>query len=295
MATETTSKGWAAAGKAAKDLAGQDRAVRDRADQAREQSQSGWVPLVDITPRPHGDTRKVAPGHVLDLAESIGALGLLEPLVVDRKLHLLAGAHRWEAAKLLAIIDPEQRVMYWAAMNQLPWPCPDLTSDQQLVFERVRILVSLAQPVLLPTRIMDVDAVADGDRALAIEIAENEKRRDYTKAEVESLAQRLRAAGYRAMPGKPKDGEKALGPALAVIIGKSERTVRRLLNDHADIRTDVLISDPFPGAVRRLRLAFSVMRDASKGLPQRKVKSLLKGMDDLEELLTELDGHEPRI
>jgi ParB family chromosome partitioning protein len=39
----------------------------------------------------------------------------------------------------------------------------------------------------------------------------------------------LVAAGYRNTRGKPKVGQKALTPALAIIIGKSSRTIERYL------------------------------------------------------------------
>jgi ParB family chromosome partitioning protein len=39
----------------------------------------------------------------------------------------------------------------------------------------------------------------------------------------------LRALNYRNIVGRPKEGEKALGPALAVAIGVSTRYVRKVL------------------------------------------------------------------
>lgn len=290
MTNDKAPKGWAAAGKAAKDLAGQDRAVREQADLERERSHSGWILLTDITARPHGDTRPPAPYHVLDLAESIAALGLLEPLVIDRRSHLLAGAHRWEAAKLLATLDPEERVAKWAVLAAIPWPCAEPNTQQSLAFERIRALSTSPQPAQVPARIVDLDAEADSERALAIEVAENEKRRDYTKLEVEALAERLSKAGYRISRGKPKIGERALGPALAVIIGKSERTVRRLLGGQEDIRTSVLISDPLFAALRRLRLVMNIVREAAKD-PTRH-GPLLNGLNEIEKHLDQLDDEQ---
>jgi ParB family chromosome partitioning protein len=78
---------------------------------------------------------------------------------------------------------------------------------------------------------MDFDAEAEPERALQVEVAENEKRRDYTALEARTLAERLRAAGYVDVKGRPTKGEKALRPALEVIMGKSLRTVRRYLNE----------------------------------------------------------------
>lgn len=45
----------------------------------QEQARRGTLPLVAIQPRPGGDTRPIRPSHVLNLAESISAVGLVEP------------------------------------------------------------------------------------------------------------------------------------------------------------------------------------------------------------------------
>lgn len=253
--TKESSKGWAAIGKATKDLAQQDQLARAEADRDRG-TQRGIIPLTDVKARPHGDTRRVDARHVLDLAESLSALGLLEPLVVDRRLHLLAGAHRWEAMKLLAIADPEDRAITWRTLAGIA--DPEARTDIELLgtMDRVRALKPLAEPVQVHVRIVEVDASAEADRALAIEVAENEKRRDYTKQEVTALAERLQKSGYRITRGKPKAGERALGPALAVIIGKSERTIRRLMGaSDSDVRTRDLITDPVEVAIHKLLMA----------------------------------------
>jgi ParB family chromosome partitioning protein len=69
---------------------------------------------------------------------------------------------------------------------------------------------------------------------LAIEASENEKRRDYSAVEVRALADRLVVAGYRATEGRPKKGEKSLIPSLAVIVGKSHRTIHRYLDSPSE-------------------------------------------------------------
>ena len=151
-----------------------------------------------IQDRNDPDTRSLNLVHVAELAESIAIVGLINPISVDNKGRLLAGAHRREAIRQLHETNPQ------AFERQVP-------QGQVLV------------------RRYDFDATEDPDRALTIEASENEKRRDYTPAEVRTLADRLRAAGYRDARGKPKRGEKALRPALEVIIGKSGRTVQRYL------------------------------------------------------------------
>ena len=54
-------------------------------------------------------TRPLRASHVVALAESIAVLGLLEPLIVDTLGHLLAGAHRLAALRILATADAARR------------------------------------------------------------------------------------------------------------------------------------------------------------------------------------------
>jgi len=54
------------------------------------------MPLEAIKPR-DADTRPLNPAHVEALAESIAALGLIDPLAVDKQGRLLAGGHRLAA------------------------------------------------------------------------------------------------------------------------------------------------------------------------------------------------------
>ena len=156
--------------------------------------------LTKILDRPGGDTRPINLAHVDELTESIKVMGLIQPLAVDRHGHLLAGGHRR------------------AALLQLQQDDPD-------TFERLF-------PNGVPVHAIDVDAVNDQDQAIAIEAAENEKRRDYTPAEVRELADRLVKAGYSyaSKGGRSRKGKKALKPALSLIVGKSEKTIQRYLN-----------------------------------------------------------------
>ncbi|MHC5833428.1 MAG: chromosome partitioning protein ParB, partial [Nostoc sp.] len=54
---------------------------------------------------------------------------------------------------------------------------------------------------------------------------------NYTRDQIERLAERLRTLNYREIRGRPREGEKALGPALAVAIGVSTRYVRKILKE----------------------------------------------------------------
>uniref|UniRef100_B8HZD4 ParB domain protein nuclease n=1 Tax=Cyanothece sp. (strain PCC 7425 / ATCC 29141) TaxID=395961 RepID=B8HZD4_CYAP4 len=183
-------------------LAGAAIQAQDRAAEARnelEQSRSSTLPLAKILNRTQ-DTRELSDQHVNELAESIIILGLLEPLVVDNRGRLLAGGHRRAAIAAVKEMNPE------AYTTHFP-------ND------------------LIPVRVVDFDAEENPDLALQVEVTENEKRRDYTPNEVKALAERLRNAGFVDLKGRPAKGEKALRPALEVIIGKSIRTVRRYLNE----------------------------------------------------------------
>jgi ParB family transcriptional regulator, chromosome partitioning protein len=155
--------------------------------------------LEEITDRPGGDTRPLNQPHVEALAESIAAVGLIQPIAVDIKGNLLAGGHRRAAIYHLSVFDPE------AFNNHF----------------------SLG----IPIRRYDFDASQNTEMALAIEATENEKRRDYTPEEVKDLAERLKLAGYNYTSGRPKKGQKSLIPSLSVIVGKSDKTIRRYLED----------------------------------------------------------------
>jgi hypothetical protein len=224
-------------------------AGRAQAKQAAEWSEREGairqkLSLDSIQPRPGGDTRPLNPGHVVDLAESIDAVGLIEPLAVDSDGHLLAGAHRLVALQILAERDPEARVHAWLhatgldALSRLPVSAAERAN-------RLKALATL-ETAEVPVIVFPFRAAEDPARALAVETTENTQRRPYTREEVLSLVQRLRVAGYVERDGRPKTGEKALRPALSVILRKSPNTIRRLLgvlNDTSKTCPDGQVSD----------------------------------------------------
>jgi ParB family chromosome partitioning protein len=65
------------------------------------------VAVATITPSPYQARKEIAPEHLQELAESIRAEGLLQPVVVrkiaDGKYQLIAGERRWRAFQLLKI------------------------------------------------------------------------------------------------------------------------------------------------------------------------------------------------
>ncbi|MDX2100880.1 MAG: ParB N-terminal domain-containing protein [Leptolyngbyaceae cyanobacterium bins.59] len=165
-------------------------------------AQESAFPLEQIQPRQE-DTRPLNPAHVEALSESIAVLNLIEPLVVDKKGRLLAGGHRLAAIKLLKERQADK--------FQANFPGE-----------------------AIPVRTLLFDAEEEPDLALQIEVAENEQRRDYTPSEVKTIAERLRSAGYVDVKGRPRKGQKALMPALAVVVGKHLRTVQRYLSDEEE-------------------------------------------------------------
>ena len=152
-------------------------------------------------------TRDLNMKHVVSLADSIAAIGLIHPPAVDRMNCLLAGAHRLAALRWL----------------------------QAHAAERFQELF----PGGVPVWRMDLDARSDVDLALAVEISENEQRRDYRPAEIQKLADRLKAAGFRyaAEGGRPRADDRPLMPALEIIVGKSVRQLRRILNPAPERKT----------------------------------------------------------
>jgi ParB family transcriptional regulator, chromosome partitioning protein len=191
-----------------KDLLAQKKAQHDQSTQdspaqssdAQHQPKvTATLPLEQITERPGGDTRPLTQSHVESLAESIAAVGLIQPIAVDGQGRLLAGGHRLAAIEYLQATDQD-------SFNQ--W---------------------FSQGV--PIRQYGFDAEQEPELALAIEATENEKRRDYTPVEVRELADRLKSAGYNYTSGRPAKGQKSLIPSLSVIVGKSDKTIRRYLSD----------------------------------------------------------------
>jgi len=206
--------------------AGRAQAQQVVAWMEQEQARRGTLPLSAIHPRPGGDTRSLKANHVLNLAESIAAVGLVEPPTVDQVGHLLAGAHRVAALRLLALSDVAARAESWLELARLDKS--RLTARQEIAVERLKALSPLEMEEV-PVMILPFNAVEDAARALAIETSENTQRKSYSRDEILTLVQRLRAAGFVEREGRPRTGEKALRPALSVVLGKSANTVRRWL------------------------------------------------------------------
>lgn len=188
------------------------------------------VAFKDIRPRTQ-DTRTPKAEDVLAMAESVAAVGLLQPVAVDKLHRLLAGLHRLEACRVLLTYSTEARL---DCLRPLPG------FDKLDMKETRRRLVALPDredlpaplnETFIPCRVLvDLNAEKDPGAALAAEAAENTARRQYTRKEIANLAERLKDAGYRDKPGRPRKGEKSLRPALALVLGVDVSTVRRNLN-----------------------------------------------------------------
>ena len=183
-----------------------DREANLRREQ--ERGELNTLPLERIKNR-KSNTRTLNTEHVESLKESISTLGLIEPLAVDESKVFLAGGHRLAAIALLLKTEPETFEKHFPNSS-------------------------------IPVRIMPFVAEKEPDRALQVEVAENEYRRDYTPAEVRGIAERLIAAGYKDVKGRPKKGDKVLMPALSTVVGKNRRTIQRYLHsDSQKSRTSV--------------------------------------------------------
>lgn len=196
---------WVAAGGTDPEMekvAAQQDSTAHLRDPLASQSQVSTLLLDHISERDQ-DTRSLSLKHVESLRESIAVLGLIEPLVVDQSGTLLAGGHRLAAIRLL------RSDFFQIYQNHFP--------NDEIPIRRVLFKIE-----------------ENPDLALQIEIAENEQRRDYTATEIRAIADRLRSSGYTQLKGRPKQGQKALMPALAVVVGKHLRTIQRYLTNSSE-------------------------------------------------------------
>lgn len=212
--------------------AGQAQAKIDRR-LAAEADRGRAVALLDldaIRPRAEADTRPARAAHVLTLAESVAAVGLVQALAVDKAGRLVAGLHRLEACRLLDLVKPEARAAHLSTLDGADRMDPEETRARLRALPAPADMPEPLRAGKVPCRVLaDLDAQADPEAALAAEAAENTARKAYTSAEACALADRLRRAGYRETGGRPRQGEKALRPALELVLGVSKNTARRLL------------------------------------------------------------------
>lgn len=179
-----------------------------------------------IKERPGAPTRKLKAEHVVELAMSMSAVGLVEPIAIDRANHLIAGGHRLAAARLLDL-DPEEREAF------LKKVCGRV-GDATLIRAREIAGTGEFDPCKIPVRIFDFDAREDPQRALEAEITENTKRVDYTTKEMYSILELLIEQGYvrNKEPGRPKRGSVGAIRMLSTIVGRTPKHLTRLMNEY---------------------------------------------------------------
>lgn len=254
-----------------------DRRLAVDADRGRAVA---LVPLDSIHKR-KADSRPARAAHVLSLAESMAAVGLLQPLVLDRAGRLVAGLHRLEAVRLLFA---ENRLAAFHALPENKKITPEEAYARTKALPRVEELAEPLKGGKVPVRVLlDLDAEADPAAALAAEAAENTARREYTRPEVAALAETLKAAGYRDTAGRPKKGEKALRPALALVLGVNVSTVRRALGEKdapgkpGHVAT---FSETLPKLAQAVAASMkAALGGVPKGKTPRRVLSLLVDME----------------
>jgi ParB family chromosome partitioning protein len=177
--------------------------------------------------------RGISKDHVVDLAFSIAALGCIHFPVVDHTDTLLAGEHRLQAVRLLRGIanmpfeELKERFAEYAA---------DITDEE---------LMSLGTgyarhfPNGLPVHVMQTVGLDADQLRMRIEIVENEKRRDFSREDLQGIVTRLKEAGYKSTGGRPQPGQLILSHELGRIMGKSRPTVFRALKKLSEPNGDV--------------------------------------------------------
>lgn len=257
-----------------------DTKLAEGADRART---IALVPPEAIRPR-ENDSRPPRADRVLTLAESIAAVGLVQPLTIDRYHRLIAGLHRLTAFRLL-LADSDQRLGCLAALG---WAGPAEEAQERLeALPRPEALPEPLRGRLLPCLVrVDLDAVADPAAALAAEAAENTARRNYTTAEVAALVDRLKAAGYRETAGRPRRGDRPLRPALELVLGVSGTTARRLLGKRAFEKKGSHVTT-FSEALPRVAKALDLLAEAElpTGTRAPALRAALEAARDLDRLL----------
>jgi len=193
------------------------------------------IPIHQIGLRKGADTRPLSAKHVLDLAESIAVLHLLEPLVIDTEGHLLAGGHRLAALQLLAVQDQEKRVAFFkeGISKDEDTEGSGAWADLSVRVEHLCVPSSRDHHFVDGVPVLVVDVTKSSKLALAVELAENNVRRSYTADEIRELSKRLKDAGYKVSPGRPKEGEVSAINVLHAAVGKSKRTIERIIKGKA--------------------------------------------------------------
>jgi ParB family chromosome partitioning protein len=195
-------------------------------DSIFEGAQVAELSISEIGTRAGKNTRHLNPAKVIAYCHSIAKYGVISPIVLDQNYALIAGLHRRGSCMILGAPRAERSKVWTAMFGRAP---DDNTLN--VIHEISDRISRFLDPERIPVRIYGFDSVKEPQIAMEIEVAENEHRHQYTDGEIREIILDLLKAGYTYNPkgGKPKEGEKPLGPALKEIFESSRRTVSRIL------------------------------------------------------------------
>jgi hypothetical protein len=165
------------------------------------------------------------------LAGNIALFGIIQPIAVDLNNRLLAGDHRRRALQIL------RELAEWP--DRGPALLPAL--DDETLGKALGAWRRFEFDIGIPVHRIRIDAIADPASAKAIELSENTLRENFTKDEIKNAYKTLVAAGYRHTVGRPKKGEKAIGPQLELLYGRGSRTITKYI---AEVRAEEDVAAP---------------------------------------------------
>jgi hypothetical protein len=187
------------------------------------------MPLADIQLRPNGNRRPLDLREMLYRAESIDAVGLIEPIVVDKDARLIAGLHRLEAFKLLNLDSYEEKLAHLDELSietgmKLNQDMKDQLKNFGKGFSKHH------SKGIVPTYIRkDLDWSKNKKSCESVEGAENHQRHNKIDlSPVFKTIESLKGRGYEVMGrGKPKKGQKSLSQGLVQAYGCTDRQALR--------------------------------------------------------------------
>lgn len=217
-------------------ISSMDGTVAERRQRIDQTQQVMAVPISKLSPRTLRDLRVPSlPFVVGELAPSILACGQIETIAVDQNFALIAGGNRRFAFQLCAV-EPKNRVEWLVRKLEAgEVSCPSKQIDHW---------INLAQ--LLEHREMDVlvrvfQITDDVDLRIAIEIAENDVRRDFSYDEVIGVKEALERRGYSfgGKGGRSMSGTVSGMTLMSTALRKSQRHLRRIINQGQAAKPEV--------------------------------------------------------
>lgn len=185
------------------------------------------IPVSKLSPRTLRDLRVPSlPFVVGELAPSILACGQIGTIAVDQNFALIAGGNRRFAFQLCAV-EPQSRAEW--IINKLD------AGEVSCPGKQVEHWINQAQ--LLEHKEMDVlvrifNITDDVDLRIAIEIAENDVRRDFSYDEVVAVKEAIEKRGFTfgGKGGRNLTGSPTGLSLMATALRKSQRHIRRIIN-----------------------------------------------------------------